>query len=163
MNPTEETNLMNRITDWWRRRFGPTTPPPADARLWISGPYSGTAPAVRPSLATATRFADQLMGRPGPDPDGYVDAFTDIARDVLAALIYAALVIEADADQVRQWANSYSLEPYELLAERVSGEAEDPDARTACNPLLRVYRDMPDRSRAAVMVQVVGALGNTPR
>lgn len=80
------------------------------------------------------------------------------APDVLGALLYAAQVAETNGDQVHQWARTYSLEPYELLVERVSGEAEDPDARTACDQLLAVYQDMPEKSRDAIMIQVAGAL-----
>lgn len=161
MNVPEGENLANRFAVWWRRRFGRTPPP--EAALWIGGSYYGTALALRPTLAVATRYAEQLMDRPDPDEDGYVDAFTDTARDVLAALIYAALLIEADAEQVYQWARSHSLEPYEVLQNRITGEAEDPDAHTAYFELLHVYRDMPDRSRGAVMMQVVGALEDVQR
>ncbi|MFY7069074.1 PadR family transcriptional regulator [Nocardiopsis changdeensis] len=121
---------------------------------------AAAAPDQRPTLEAARNRADALMGRPGPDADGYADAFTDTAREVLAALLYAAAVTEADPEQVRRWASTYSLEPYELLRARTSGEAEDPDARTACIELLRVYQQMPDRSRSAVMMQVAAALDN---
>lgn len=121
---------------------------------------AAAAPEERPTLEAARNRADALMGRPGPDADGYADAFTDTAREVLAALLYAAAVAESDPEQVRGWASTYSLEPYELLQARTSGEAEDPDARTACIELLRVHRDMPDRSRSAVMMQVADALDN---
>lgn len=80
------------------------------------------------------------------------------APDVLGALLYAAQVAETNGDQVHQWARTYSSEPYDLLAARVSGEAEDPDARTACDQLLTVYQGMPAESRDAVMVQVASAL-----
>lgn len=221
---------MNRIIDWWHRRFGTTMPRhvrvlevfltdperwwfgydliqdtqlssgklyPTLARLerdaWITGAFEdikeneegrparrgyrlteagrvharalvakwkggSDTPAVRPTLAAARLRADELMGRSGPDADGYVEPFAQSAREVLAALLYVAQVAETEGDQVHQWARTYSLEPYELLAERVSGEAEDPDARTARDQLLTVYQGMPEKSRDAIMIQVVAAL-----
>ena len=149
---------MKSLFAWWRRCFGRATPVEAPGTMWIGGPYAEKAPAVRPTMALTCRWADELMGRAGSDTGGYVEPFATSARNVLAAMIYAAYTAEVDGDQVRQWAQTHSLEPCELLTERISGEAEDPDARTARDQLLTVYRDSPAMTRNAIMTQVVRAL-----
>lgn len=146
---------MKSISAWWRDYFGRATPVEGSGTVWIGGPYYGKAPAARPTMALTRKWADELMGT---DTGGYVAPLAESARDVLAALLYAAFMTETDGDQVRQWAQTYSPEPCELLTERFSGEAEDPDARTACDQLLTVYNDSPAMTRDAIMAQVVRAL-----